>query len=255
MAWALSLRLWVAGFRRFLFEVICVLLSKLGNLGFDDSAAVVRVHLEHIPSACGLEFAIVVLMIPQGGVEGLEGFDGGDDWVSPDFGVGDFLHDFLGPISFFFVRYENDRAVLGAVIGPLLVERRGVVDGKKDVEQVFGLDDGRVVSDFDHFCMPRGAREHLFIGGIGNVAAGEATDDIFDSQKFFIDSFSTPEAAAAENHCRELGGLNGGCGCLCLCIRRRFGVVRHVRAPEANQDECKREDCHAEFSFECCGSE
>lgn len=143
------------GFRRFLFEVFGVLLAKLGDLGFDDRAAVGSVHLEQFGSACGLEFAIVVLVIVLGGVEGLERFDGGDDWVAPDFGVGDFLHDFHRPLSFFFVRDENDRAVLGAEIGPLLVQRGGVVDREKDAEQVFRLDDGRVVSDFDDFGMAR----------------------------------------------------------------------------------------------------
>ena len=163
MAWPLALRLRFGGYRRFLFELCGVFLAKLGDLGFDDRAAVARVHLEHFGSACGLELAVVVLMIALGGVKGFEGFDGGDDGVAPDFGVGDFLNDFQRPLSFGFVRDENDRAVLGAVIGTLLVERGGVVDGEEDVEQVFGLDDGRVVSDFDHLGMARETGEDLFI--------------------------------------------------------------------------------------------
>ena len=88
-----------------------------------------------------------------------------------------------------------------------------------------------------------------------NASASIATGDILDSQEFFINGFSAPEAAAAKNDRFELGGLNGGSGGLCRSIRRGFGVVGHVGAPEANQDECKREDSHAEFSFECDGSE
>ena len=109
----LALRLRVGGYCRFLFEVCGVFLAKLGDLGFDDRAAIACVHLERFGSACGLELAVVVLMIALGGVKGFEGFDGGDDGVAPDFGVGHFLHDFQRPLSFGFVGDENDRAVLG----------------------------------------------------------------------------------------------------------------------------------------------
>jgi len=147
-------------------------------------------------------------MIVLGWVEGLQRNDAGDNRLRIDLlglelayvGFGDFLLPVAG--------VEDQRAVLRAVVGPLMVQLRGIVgNGKKDHEDSAIRNLRSVEDDPDGFGVAGGTgADLLVVRGISRAArvAGCGRDNAFDAGKNGLD---TPKAAPSEDG--SFPGLGG----------------------------------------------
>ena len=72
---------------------------------------------------------------------------------------------------------EDGGAILRADIGTLAVQRRRVVNGEEDVEEIAIGDDARVEGDLHRFGVPRLAAAYLLVGGIRHAAADVSGND------------------------------------------------------------------------------
>lgn len=120
-----------------------------------------------VTSVPGIFFK-VVLVIVFGGEKFFCFFDFGDDGpveelLRPGFG-------FFGDLFLFGRMGVDCRAVLGADIGALAVERGGVVDFPEKVEDFFVGDDFGIEFDADDFGVSGKAAADIAVGGVGEYA-------------------------------------------------------------------------------------
>lgn len=172
------------GLRRGLEHVRHVLAEFL-HLGINDHEAIRLVRVA----------SVELLMVALGGVERVEGRELGHDGVFPQPGSVRFLLRFLGARPLLVVVVEDYRAVLRADVGPLAVQRGGVVGAPEYLEQVVEGNDGGVKGNLDGFRMTGRARANLSIGRIFRVAAGIAgyhATHAFDVQKHRLGAPETP---------------------------------------------------------------
>ena len=103
---------------------------------------------------------------------------------------------------------EDDRAVLGAEVGPLAVQGRRVVGVPEHLQQLVEARRRRrrTRSGSTSACPVRPVRDHL-VGRVGDVPAGVARDDRLDPRDPLEDRLGAPEAAAAERRRLDLGLL------------------------------------------------
>ena len=104
---------------------------------------------------------------------------------------------------------EDDGAVLRAGVGALPVQRRRVVRGEEDVEEVAVADDVGVEVDLDDFGVAGAPGADGVVRRVLDVAAHVAGDDAVDAAQRLHDGFDAPEAAAAEGGRGEIGHGNG----------------------------------------------
>src|SRR3972149_1502828 len=102
---------------------------------------------------------------------------------------------------------EDRGSVLRSDVIALAVERRWVVDGEEDLQEVLGRDYGPGDRDLESFRMVRGARADLFIRWVLHVPARVTDDDLLDTAQLLEDWLVAPEATAAEG--RDLMPLTG----------------------------------------------
>ncbi len=93
---------------------------------------------------------------------------------------------------------ENHRTVLRAFVITLPVERGGVMDHEKYVEQVAERDLGWIEGDLHNLGVAGDTGAHLFIRRVGACAAGIAGDNGVHTAQLAVNRVETPEAAAAE---------------------------------------------------------
>ena len=164
-------------------------LPEFGYFGGDDELAVPLVWIARE----------VLLMIIFSRIEGLERRKLCDDGVEEELFGGKLRDNFFRLSLLLSGGVENSRAVLGAHICALAVERGRVVDGEEDVQNISKRDGGGVEGDSDHLGMPCGAAANLFIGGVRTFAAGIARDNVCDAPDLVIDRFEAPETSAGKH--------------------------------------------------------
>ena len=80
----------------------------------------------------------------------------------------------------------------------LAVERRRVVEGEEELEQLAVGDHGRVERDLDHLGVAGPAGAHLLVGGIRRAPPAYPDTTRSTLPELLEDGFETPEAAAPE---------------------------------------------------------
>ncbi len=106
-------------------------------------------------------------MIFFGPVEMAEGYYLGHDFSVVSFAALEFFLNFFGYLLLFVIMIENDRAVIGADIGPLTVKLGWIVKGKKLTDKLFVADHLRVEDHLNGFSMAGFSGANLLIGRIG----------------------------------------------------------------------------------------
>jgi hypothetical protein len=204
---------------------------ELEELRIDDEEAVGRVGIL-------FEVVLVILLCP---VKGLERNDFGGDRLA-EFYLLRLLGGHGEPLllrSF----VEDDRAILRADVGALLVEGGRIMDVPKNIEQLLIGDFRRVVGDPDDFGVAGLVAADILVGRVHGMAAGVAADDVGDSTEFFEERLGAPETAHAEG-----GGLKAR--------RRRGWRARSVGADgrDGNQEgDEKSEKAKGDHDFSTAG--
>lgn len=90
-------------------------------------------------------------------------------------------------------------AVLRAAVVALTVQRGGVVDDKKDLQQLAGRHVGRVVDQLHHFIAAGGTGADVLIARPRGLAVAVAGFHIDHAADFLEHRFRAPEAAAAQD--------------------------------------------------------
>jgi hypothetical protein len=123
----------------------------------------------------------VALVIAFGREELAVRHDLRDDGVVPD-GGGVPLRA-LGRLALGFGVDEDDAAVLRALVVPLAVLRRGIVDGEEDLEQLGVRDHARIEGDLHDLRVAGRLVADLLVRRAGHEAARVAADDLLDAAK------------------------------------------------------------------------
>src|SRR3989304_8735808 len=97
---------------------------------------------------------------------------------------------------------ENHGSILRPDVVALAVERRRVVNGEEDLQDVLEREDVRVERDLEALRMVRGARADLLIRRVFHVPARVTDDDLLDTAQLLEDRLGGPEATPAQG-----GGL------------------------------------------------
>ena len=177
------------------------MLAELGDLRGDDDLAVRAVGVQ----------AEVIPVILLGRVEDGERGHLRDDVSLPDgraLDLGDHLAGgrFLGGVP-----NEDDGPILGPYVVPLAVERRWVVDGEEDGEQVVVGEYRRVESDLDNLCVARVPFTDLLVARIEDLASAVTGDDAGDAAQIRKDGFRAPKASATQGPKLD-AAARGRCG-------------------------------------------
>src|SRR5438067_860430 len=93
---------------------------------------------------------------------------------------------------------EDGRAVLGAHVPALAVERGRIVNREKDVEQVVERHDGGVEGDLHDLGVARGAGADVLVRRVRHAPPGVARLNLLDTLQVLEGGFQTPEAPAGE---------------------------------------------------------
>lgn len=141
-----------------MFELVFKDFLEFFDFGLDDGTAVGLVAVE----------VEVVLVIVFSGVEGCGFFDGGNDGLTVDVLVIEFLLVFLCKGLLGVVVIKDHGAVLRADIITLTVECSRVVCFPEDFKQFIVADLFRIVGDLEHFRMTGGAGAYFFISRVGH---------------------------------------------------------------------------------------
>ncbi len=147
----------------------------------------------------------VVLVFGFGLPEVGGGGEFGDDFSGPEVGGVDVGDGFFGDLFLFVGGVEDGGAVGEAAVVALAVEGGGVVDLEEKFEEFAEGGLGGVEGDFDGF----GVVAVVFVGGIGDIAAGVADAGGEDSGLFADEVLHSPEAAAGEEGTFSGGGHGG----------------------------------------------
>ncbi len=145
----------------------------------------------------------VVLVVPTmvllGFVELSQRFHLGDDRFALGQGAVQLFDELLRFPLLPLARIENDRAVLGAHVVSLTIERRRIVGSEEDREEIFIGDLAQIEFDPDDLRVSGSPAADLFIGRILHAPAGVSGHDRNHPSKLIEHSFSAPEAASAKN--------------------------------------------------------
>ena len=139
----------------------------------------------------------IVLMLRFGRGEFRKRFKRRDDGIGPAFA---FVHEINKCLRFFFlfiIRVENGGTIGSADIIPLAVQCGGIVDLKKEIQQIFEIRFGWIVGDFQRL----GVSRMILIGGILILAAGVSSLRVNHARKFAEQVFHSPEASAGKDGC------------------------------------------------------
>src|SRR5208283_3378053 len=145
----------------------------------------------------------VALVIILRGIEPLQRHHLGHDRPLPDVGLVQFADYFVGNHLLLRRVEEDGRAVLGALIGALPVQRGRVVNDEKDLQQLAERDHVRVEGDLHHLRVPSRAAADLAVTGVGHAAAGVAGFDLAHAAQLLEHRFQAPEAAPGKG--RDFG--------------------------------------------------
>src|SRR5579875_801365 len=108
--------------------------------------------------------------------------------------------DFLLGRSLLLGRMIKDhRAILGAHIGALTIDRCRIVNIEKNIEQLREGKDAGIEEDLHHLGMAGPAATDLLIRWISHTAAGIAGFDTRDAVQLLENCFQAPETAAAQS--------------------------------------------------------
>ena len=80
----------------------------------------------------------------------------------------------------------------------LAIGRGGIVDGEEDVQQIAIADLFWIEGDLHHLGVACAPGANLFVGGVGDVAARVARDDVFHAPHLIEGRLQAPKAAAAQ---------------------------------------------------------
>src|SRR5918998_5119051 len=174
-----------AGLRLEPFEV---LLAELRDLRRDHDLAVRLV----------LVVPVVLLVVVLGDVEPLERRNLGDYGVVPE-ALGLQLRDeLLGDAALVLVVVEDGGAVLRPDVRALPIQRRGVVDGEEDLQDLPERDHLRIERDLHDLRVSRGPGNDLAVSRVRDRAARVPGLDALYAPQLVVDGLEAPEAPATE---------------------------------------------------------
>ncbi len=175
--------------------------SRPGALDVPGAPGAVFVGLE-----VGGVLLVVLLVVILGGIKRARRDELGDDGLVVLAGFDERGLAVLGGLLFVVVAVENGGAVLGARVGELAVDRRGVDVVPEHVEQLRVGHFLRVVEHLDGFRMAGFAAGNVLVARRGGLAAGVADDRFLDALHAVKGVLHTPETSAREKGGLELGG-------------------------------------------------
>src|SRR5829696_345596 len=140
---------------------------------------------------------VVLLVVVLGHVVGVERRHLGDDGVVPDALRLEIRDHLFGDAPLVLVVVEDRRPVLRPDVRALPVQRRGVVDGEVDLQDLPERDDLGVESHLDDLGVAGGPGADLAVRRIGDLSARVAGLDLLYAPQLVIDRLQTPEAATA----------------------------------------------------------
>ena len=152
----------------------------------------------------------VVLMLRLGLPEIPFGLHLCDDLARPAAGAVDRSDHLLGDLLLRLVDIVDPRAIAGAEVVALAVQRRRVVDLEEELDQLPVTDPGGVEDDLDAL----GMAAVIAIGRILHIAAGVADTGLLDAGELADQVLHAPEAAACE-----------------------YSTFRHVKPPCCRRDK------------------
>src|SRR5690348_6835693 len=106
---------------------------------------------------------------------------------------------FLGLMSLFLALVEDHGTVLRSDVVALAVERRGIVDDKKYIEQIFIPDLLRIKGDANYFDVAGGAGAYVTIRGIRGRSPHVPGFDAGHTLELIEDSFQAPKTSSTKN--------------------------------------------------------
>lgn len=180
-----------------LFQFVVEFLAEVSDFGGYYAGAV---------GLLGMEVVVVEVVI-LGAVEVGEWNNFSNDGGIPDLGLVAIFDGFESQLFLLGITREDDRAVLWAVVRPLLVDCSGVANSEEDFQQIVIRDDFGVEDDVDCFGVPGSSRLDLLIAGVLESSARVAGFDASNALELFEDGFHAPEASGG-----ECGGLLAGFG-------------------------------------------
>src|SRR6266851_3534126 len=141
-------------------------------------------------------------------------------------------------------RKKNCRAILRAMVGPLLVQLCGIMcDGKEHLQDLPERNLRRIKNYFDSLRVPRPSRAHFFIRRRirrSSRIAGSGAKDALQSLKHGLNS---PEASTSDHS--SLPPLCRGQWIVCRGIWKGHNITRRVatRSPSEGQQNRQRRYC------------
>src|SRR5262249_43983120 len=157
-----------------------------------------RRHNELAVWLVGIVF-VIFLVIVLSDKELLHRLDGGHDRVRPLSRRVQFGDDLFGGGTLVVRSIENDRAVLGADIVSLPIQRGWIVEGEKDLKQLAVAELVRIEGNAHYFHMAGIAGANLAICWIIDVPTHVTGFDRLHTFKAVKDCFQTPEASTAKD--------------------------------------------------------
>ena len=154
---------------------------------------------------------VVVLVVLLGAPEGRGRSDDLGTEVTTIEGVF-FLHPLYLLLDLFdlvCIVAEDHRSILAADIGPLLIGRGGIVEGKEELDQFTEGNLPRIVEQFHRLGVSGLSGADLFVGGVVLVpshVAGYGIDDAAEGRAAVLPS---PESAATEPGAHQSGITSG----------------------------------------------
>jgi len=103
----------------------------------------------------------IIAMIGLCGIKGLQLCDFRNDGIVPQFSHGS--HYLLSRVSLGRVFIEDHGTVLASDIGPLPIQRCGVMGAEKDLQELLVTDNTPIIGDLHHLGMTRLAGAYLLI--------------------------------------------------------------------------------------------
>src|SRR5690606_37412583 len=98
-----------------------------------------------------------------------------------------------------FVLAKNGRCILRTDIGPLAIQRGGIVGGEKYLQHGFEVDDIRVELDPHHLDMAGGLGAYLLVAGIIHMPPAVSRLDRDNGAPGLETGFCAPETTAAQD--------------------------------------------------------